>query len=213
MTDPRSDNRARYNRLSNFYAAMLRFGSFGRIDAMYRALAAEIEPCPGGTIVEFGCGPGIVTPYLRPLVGDSGSIIGVDLSDGMIEKARARAAREGWGNVHFERCDVHDFSADQRADAVVFSLALSAMPECRRCLEKAWSTLKPGGRLAILDSMPEPKRPIANWIIHRKAPLVGAVPTLEPLEFANQKLENVRLERLSLGVYQVLSGTKPATAA
>lgn len=174
MTDPRSDNRARYNRLSRFYETMLKLGSFGSIGQMYKALAHEIEPCPGGTIVELGCGPGNVTPYLLPLVGDSGSVIGVDLSDGMIEKAKARAERSGWKNVRYERCDVLEFKTEVNADAVVFSLALSTMPECRRCLDKALSILAPGGRLAILDSMPEPERPFANWIIHRKAPRVGA---------------------------------------
>ena len=209
MIDRQRDNRRRYNRLSKFYDATLQIGSLGTIGRMYQALADAVPPCPGGTLIEFGCGPGNVTPYLRPLVGDAGRIVGVDLSDGMIEKAQARAEREGWSNVRYERRDILDFESDKEADAVVFSLSLTAMPECGRSLERAWSILRPGGCMAILDSLPDPGHPFINWIIHRKAPHVGAVPTDEPIAFANEKLEDVGFERLSMGVYQILSGRKP----
>jgi hypothetical protein len=69
--------------------------------------------------------------------------------------------------------------------------------------------LAPGGRLVVLDSIPEPSRPLANAIIHLKASLVGARPTRAPLDFAAAELEDVRVRRLFHGAYTVVSGRKP----
>ena len=60
-----------------------------------RALALRA----GDTVVEIGCGTGLNFPWLEKAVGHQGRIVGVDLTDAMLQEARERVRREGWTNV------------------------------------------------------------------------------------------------------------------
>jgi ubiquinone/menaquinone biosynthesis C-methylase UbiE len=192
--------------MARAYATLVRFGSFGQFDRFYRAVAAEVGACPGGTILDLGCGLGTLVPHLLPRVAPGGTVIGVDVADRLIERARALAAREGWGNVELVRFDVRDFSPPRPLDAVVFCLSLTTMPDPESCLTRALAWLKPGGQLVVLDSFPERDRPIARWVIHAKAPLVGAQPSERPLEVMREGLEALRIRRFHLGAYILVSG-------
>lgn len=128
----------------------------------------------------------------------------------MIARARSRAVRSGWHNVEFERSDALEYTPRPRVRAVVCCLSLSTMGDPRRCLEHVGSMLEPGGQLVILDSIPERSRRLARLVMQLKAPLVGARPTGAPLDFVLGNLEGVRMRRLLLGVYTLLSARKPA---
>jgi demethylmenaquinone methyltransferase/2-methoxy-6-polyprenyl-1,4-benzoquinol methylase len=203
-------NRARYNALARAYPVAIRLGSLGLIPRLQRALAEEVDVIPGGTLVELGCGPATVTPHLLQRVGPEGTVIGVDIADKMIARARQQAERADWRNARFERSDALDYTPPRSVDAVVFCLSLSALGDCERGLERALAMLEVGGQLVILDSIPERSRPLANLLMHLKAPLVGARPSAAPLEFARRKLEGVRVRSFLFGVYTLLSGRKPA---
>jgi ubiquinone/menaquinone biosynthesis C-methylase UbiE len=209
VSDRRSNNLARYDRMSAFYEPLTRYASFGTIGKLYRAVGEELDLPPGSTVLEFGCGPATVTPVLRDAVGPEGRVIGVDISDKMLAKARAKAERNGWTNVEFVCSDIHDYAPASQVDAVVFCLVLSGLPETRACLEKALSALEPGGQLVVLDSIPDPKPSLRNFVIAMKAPLVGAVATRLPLEFAAKHMTGLRTRSLNGGVYTVLSAHKP----
>jgi len=213
MLNRRLVNRIRYNLISGIYERLLSFGTFGQFRRLYRALAEAVAPVPGGTIVEMGCGPASVTSYLLPKVGPSGALIGVDIAEKMVERARRRADREAWTHVRYECGDAGTWRPPTAVDVVVFSLCLTGLPDCAGALEHAFDMLEPGGQLVILDSMPEPDRPFARFLMRLKGPLVGARPTRVPLEFAEDRLLDVRKRHLSLGVYTVLSGRKPRDAA
>jgi ubiquinone/menaquinone biosynthesis C-methylase UbiE len=206
VSDRVLQNRDRYNRLARAYEALVRFGSLGQFSRFYRAVAAEVGACPGGTILDLGCGLGTLVPHLLPKVAPDGSVIGVDVADELIERARSLGAREGWRNVEFVSSDVRDFSPPRPLDAVVFCLSLTTMPDAEGCLARAIAWLKPGGQLVVLDSFPERCRPVARWVIHGKASLVGAQPSERPLEFMRESLEAVRIRRFHLGVYTLVSG-------
>jgi ubiquinone/menaquinone biosynthesis C-methylase UbiE len=205
-------NRERYNRMARAYETLVRFGSFGQFERFYRAVAAELEGRPGGMILDLGCGLGSLVPHLLPKVAPGGAVVGVDVADRLIERARARAARERWPNVELFRADVRDFAPERRPDAVVFCLSLTTMPEPERCLARAISWLVPGGQLVVLDSFPERARPLARWLIHAKAPLVGAAPSERPLNVLLGELRDVRIRRFHAGTYTLVSGRKPAPA-
>jgi ubiquinone/menaquinone biosynthesis C-methylase UbiE len=209
VPDRRSDNLARYDRMSRFYEPLTRFASFGTIGKLYRAVGEALDLAPVSTVLEFGCGPATVTPVLRDAVGPDGQVIGVDISEKMLEKARAKAERNGWTNVRFECSDIHGYEAASQVDAVVFCLALSGFPDTQACLEKALSMLGPGGQLVVLDSIPKPEPCLANFVIRAKDPMVGAVATRLPLEFAEKHMTDLRTRSLSGGVYTVLSARKP----
>jgi demethylmenaquinone methyltransferase/2-methoxy-6-polyprenyl-1,4-benzoquinol methylase len=203
MSERTLRNRDRYNRMARGYEALVRFGSFGQLERFYRAVAAELDARPGGTLLDLGCGPGTLVPHL---LAKAGRIIGVDVSDAMIERARARARREGWRNVELERCDAREFAPPGPLDAVVFCLSLTTTPDPDDLLSRALSWLKPGAQLAVLDSLPERSRPLARAAIHAKAPLVGAAPAERLLPALLERLDGARVRRFHFGVYTLVSG-------
>jgi ubiquinone/menaquinone biosynthesis C-methylase UbiE len=202
------ENRSRYNRMAAFYGWFVRSGSLGQFPRFYSAVADAIEADPGALLLDMGCGPGTLTPYLLPKVGSTGAVVGTDISDKMIDRARALASEQGWLNARFERSDARDFAPDQPPGIIVFCLSLTTMPDPARCFARALSWLKPGGQLVILDSFLEPGHRLAGLAIRLKSPFVGADPTAVSLTEFTAALESVRLQRFHGGVYTLLIGRK-----
>jgi demethylmenaquinone methyltransferase/2-methoxy-6-polyprenyl-1,4-benzoquinol methylase len=202
-------NRERYNRLARAYEALVRFASLGQFERFYRAVAAELAPHPGGRILDLGCGLGTLVPHLLPKVAPGGTVIGVDVSDALIARAHALAAHEHRQGVELVRADVRDFAPERPVDAVVFCLSLTTMPEPAACLERALSWLAPGGQLVVLDSFPDRARPLARWVIHAKAPFVGAEPSEGLLALLHERLDAPRVRQFHRGVYTLVSGRVP----
>ena len=76
----------------------------------YRRLTVEgLRLSPGDTVVDVACGTGLNFPLLEEKVGPTGRIVGVDLTDAMLEKARERVDREGWQNVELVRSDAAEY--------------------------------------------------------------------------------------------------------
>ncbi|SEO44387.1 Ubiquinone/menaquinone biosynthesis C-methylase UbiE [Halogranum amylolyticum] len=105
---------------------------------------------PGDTVVEMGCGTGANFPYLRDRVGDEGTVVGVDLTGGMLAEARDRIEREGWENVHVVAGDA---ARPPVADAdAVFASFVSGMLANPVAAVDDWADLVgEGGRLGLLD--------------------------------------------------------------
>ncbi len=209
MVDPRLDNEARYDRMAPHYARLLRVASLGTISGHYRAVAASLDVPEYSSVVELGCGPATVTPYLREALGETVRITGVDLSGQMIALARTRAEREGWKNVTYVQSDATAWRPQDPADAVVFSLVLSGLPDPLGCVDRALAWMRSGGQIVVLDSFLAPGRGFANWVIRAKAPRVGAVPEDLPLDALLERLENPQTTHYSAGIYTVVSGRKP----
>lgn len=110
----------------------------------------RLAPTRGDTVVEMGCGTGANFPYLRERVGDEGTVVGVDLTGGMLAEARKRIEREGWENVHVVAGDA---ARPPVADAdAVFASFVSGMLSDPAGAVGAWANLVgEGGRLGLLD--------------------------------------------------------------
>lgn len=145
-----------YDTFSNFYDLA--------IESIYRPyrvqIAQALDPRPGQTVLIVACGTGQDFEQLQRRVGERGTIIGVDLSPGMLERARARSAKNGWTNVRLLERDAAALTlADLEAltegpvqvDRLLFALALSVLPGWERVFDAAFDLLAPGGRCAIFD--------------------------------------------------------------
>ncbi len=111
---------------------------------------------PGDTVVELGCGTGLNLVYVEQAIGSTGKIIGVDLTDAMLDVARERIAKEGWTNVALVQADLAGWEFPAGIAGVYSTLALTLVPEYDRVIQRASHALKPDGRLAVLD-MKEPQ--------------------------------------------------------
>lgn len=112
-----------------------------------RAIAA-LQLKPGDTVVEIGCGTGLNFPLLQRAIGPGGRIVGVDMTDAMLEQARRRVIRMGWENVELVQTDAADFNFPADTAAILSTFALSLMPAAPDIIERG---LAAGARWAVLD--------------------------------------------------------------
>ncbi|MFC1917578.1 class I SAM-dependent methyltransferase [Chloroflexota bacterium] len=128
------------------------FGWFGfNISAWRRQAISTLRLKPGDTVVDIGCGTGNNFPLLYQLVGPNGKIIGVDLSEAMIDQARKRVESNQWDNVELVCADAARYEFPSNVDAVVSIYALILVPDCGRFISNVFQALVPGGRVTILD--------------------------------------------------------------
>lgn len=116
-----------------------------------KATVAALGLKPGDVVVEIGCGTGLNFGHLQSAVGESGRVIGVDLTDAMLAQARQRIARNGWRNVTLVQCDAAAYEFPRDVHGVLSTFALTLVPEYETVIAHAGAALTPGGRLAVLD--------------------------------------------------------------
>lgn len=144
--------RASYNRLSRWYDLIA-----GSTEKKYRDWGLEkLAARPGERILEIGFGTGHCLVSLAAAVGPGGSVIGLDISDGMRDIARARLQQGGLEDrvaLHLGDASTLSFIEANSLDGVFmsFTLELFDNPEIPRVLRECHRVLKPGGRLAVVS--------------------------------------------------------------
>ena len=204
---------ARYDRLA---------GLIGFIDWLFfvpprfRARAAQrLALRPGDRVLEIGCGTGRNFPYLRDAVGSGGRVYGVDLSAGMLARARALCRRRRWSNVEIVRDDAANYVAPEPLDGVLFGLSYNTMPHHLCVLHHVWKQLRPGGRIVIMDGKVPPGSagklvlPFGLWLMRHT--MLGN-PLIAPWKDLAAITENFEMEEFLFGSWYICRGTKPAHA-
>ena len=137
---------ANYDYTANLYYL------FGYREWAYRKLAVEaLKLKPGATVLELACGTGINFPLYQQHIGSKGRIIGIDITDAMLEKAQERVAHHGWENITLIQGDATTYKNSSLVDAIISSYALSIFPGPKQVLKNIFDMLLPKGRLALLE--------------------------------------------------------------
>ncbi len=148
----------RYDITANLYYLI------GFRETKYRKTAiSALRLKPGDTAIEIGCGTGLNFRYTLQSIGKAGQLVGVDLTDAMLEKAESRVKKNGWENVRLVRSDAAQYNFPSGINGIYSTFALTLVPEYEAVIERASHALAGDGRFVVLDFKKPERWPL--WII------------------------------------------------
>ena len=187
-----------------YYLAGMRIGRWRRM--VVDALSLR----PGDTVVEIGCGTGLNFSLLEQAVGDEGKIIGMDISEAMLDRARERVLAAGWRNVELICAAASDFGFPGGIGGILATGVLTYEPEFDKVIERGARALAPGRRWVVLDY-----KMSSNWL-RCLAPVFVAMGSTFGVsksfmerhvwESVERHLTNTRMQELYGGFVYIVSG-------
>lgn len=116
----------------------------------------------GQTVLDIGSGAGFDSFIAGQAVGPAGKVIGIDMTDAMLAKARKTAALMGMIQVEFRHGFVEDLPvSDGSIDVAISNGVVNLCPDKYKAFEEIFRTVKPGGRLFLSDIVVHTKVPDA----------------------------------------------------
>jgi ubiquinone/menaquinone biosynthesis C-methylase UbiE len=166
---------------------------------------------PGGSVLEVGCGTGRNLLHLSRAVGPEGRVYGVDISEGMLAKARALCEKTARTNITLIQSDASEYELPEPVDGAIFSLSYAVMRDRKQALRHAWNQLKLGGRIVMLDA--KTLSGFAGRMTYRLLSLVLRLtvlgnPDLDQLADVRELAGHVEVENLQFGTYFVACAVK-----
>jgi demethylmenaquinone methyltransferase/2-methoxy-6-polyprenyl-1,4-benzoquinol methylase len=100
-----------------------------RVNRYRREAVAALNLKPGDLVIDLACGTGLNFPYLERAVGEHGKIIGVELTDAMLDQARARVRTAGWKNVELVQSDLANYEFPAGVSGILSTMSITLVPE------------------------------------------------------------------------------------
>lgn len=151
----------------------------------------------GEVVLDLGSGAGLDMFVASKKVGETGKVIGVDMTPAMIEKAQKNAEELGITNVDFRFGDIEDMPVDDNSvDVVISNCVINLAPSKAKVFQEAYRVLKPGGRVMVSDivlSKPLPKE-VSDEVVNYTGCIGGAILDEEYLQHMRDAgFENVEI--------------------
>ena len=106
----------------------------------------------GDTVLDLGSGAGLDCFLAADIVGSSGKVIGVDMTEEMIEMATLNAKNQGYNNIEFKLGDIEDLPImNNSIDVVISNCVINLAPDKAKVFSEVYRVLKKGGRMYLSD--------------------------------------------------------------
>ena len=140
---------------------------------------------PGETVLDLGSGGGIDVFLAAKKVGAKGKVLGVDMNEAMIKRAKEAAVEYGFENVEFRLGEIEEMPVeDETVDAIISNCVINLSPDKPQVFHEAYRVLKIGGRITVSDIVTEGRIPeeIRRDLDSWASCVAGALPEEEYLK-------------------------------
>ncbi|WP_135533454.1 class I SAM-dependent methyltransferase [Halostella pelagica] len=145
-----SSAQAFYGRWAALYDAVARH--MPGVARLRERAASALRLSAGDTVVEMGCGTGANLPYLREQVGPDGTVVGVDFTGPILDRARDLVERRGWENVHVVRGDATRPPITDGVDGILSTFVVGMLADPAGTVDDWCDLLNAGGHLVLVDA-------------------------------------------------------------
>lgn len=151
----------------------------------------------GDTVIDLGSGAGFDAFIVSRTVGDNGKVIGIDLSDEMLDLARENTKKGNYNNVSFIKGDIENLPLDNDiADHVISNCVINLSLNKEKVYEEAFRVLKKGGKISISDIVLE--RELPEKIKNSMASHIACVSGAEQIEDYLQYVKNAGFKDITI---------------
>ncbi len=155
----------------------------------------------GETVLDLGCGAGFDVFLAARKVGKKGKVIGIDMTEAMIAKAKNNAQKNGVDNVEFILGEIEELPLEaDSVDVIISNCVINLSPAKEKVFAEARRVLKNGGRLAISDILKAKEFPegIKNNLENYSGCVTGSIDRDNLLSILNElEFKNIEIERKS----------------
>lgn len=176
---------------------------------------AALQLQPGQRVLDLGCGTGLNFPLLLEGVSgraEPGAVVGVDASEAMVARARAKVDERGWTGVQLVHADATTGAKELTGlvDAALFTYSLSIIDDWQAAWAAALERVRPGGRMLVVDmALPVGRAHVLSPLARLACFTGGADPDRHPWTLAEQDLRDVSHQVLRGGHVHVVAGVRP----